>query len=159
MIFPTVSSTTLPRPRPSACSAMAWAGGRLAQKALVCCGYQAMWRSVARADCGSLAGRVAGEPEPAPGILGGDGGERRAEGLLQGLLRARADRAQARLELGPGPLDGVEVGRVGRQVAVREPGAVQRPADLLGLVGAEVVHDHERVGPLAQRRDQDLLGE
>ena len=40
-----------------------------------------------------------------------------------------------------------------------EPGAVEGPADRLGLVGAEVVHDHERVGPLAQRRDQDLLGE
>src|SRR3954454_25403827 len=43
----------------------------------------------ASADCGSSGGRSAGEPEPAPGILGGDGGERRAEGLLQGLPRAR----------------------------------------------------------------------
>src|SRR5437763_3652855 len=75
-----------------------------------------------RADCGSFGGRVAGEAEPAPGILGGDGGERRAEGGLQGLPRARADRAQARLELGPGPLDGVEVGRVGREIAAGEPG-------------------------------------
>src|SRR3954466_9261867 len=80
-----------------------------------------------RADCGSVRGGVAGEAEPAPGILGGDGGERGAERLLEGLLRAGADRAQARLELGPGPLDGVEVGRVGREIAVGEPGAVERP--------------------------------
>jgi hypothetical protein len=42
---------------------------------------------------------------------------------------------------------------------VAQAGAVQRLAHLLGLVGAEVVHHHERVRPLAQRRDQDLLGE
>src|SRR3954471_13386625 len=87
-----------------------------------------------RADCGSFGGRVAGEAEPAAGILGGDGGERRAEGGLQGLLRAGADRTEARLELGPVPLDGVEVGRVGREIAVGQPGAVQRPSDRLGLV-------------------------
>ena len=112
-----------------------------------------------RADCGSVRGRVAGEAEPAAGILGGDGGERRAEGGLQGLLRAGADRPQPGLELGPGLLDRVHVRRVGRQVAVAQAGAVERLAHLLGLVGAEVVHHHERVGPLAQRRDQDLLGE
>jgi hypothetical protein len=42
---------------------------------------------------------------------------------------------------------------------VAQAGAVQRPAHLLGLVGAEVVHHHERVGPVAQRGDEDLLGE
>src|SRR3954466_5881144 len=84
-------------------------------------------RGKVRADCGSVRGGVAGEAEPAPGVLGGDGGERGAERLLEGLLRAGADRAQARLELGPGPLDGVEVGRVGREIAVGEPGAVERP--------------------------------
>src|SRR5689334_24794208 len=68
-----------------------------------------------RADCGSVRGRVAGEAEPAPGIPGGDGGERRAEGGLQGLPRAGAARPQARLELGPGLLDRVHVGRVGRE--------------------------------------------
>src|SRR4051812_28951459 len=46
----------------------------------------------ARADCGSVRGGVAGEAEPSPGILGGDGGERGAERLLEGLLRAGADR-------------------------------------------------------------------
>src|SRR3954464_9608349 len=55
-----------------------------------------------RADCRSVRGRVAGEAEPAPGILRGDGRERRAEGGLQGLLGAGADRTQARLQLGPG---------------------------------------------------------
>src|SRR3954452_5658068 len=45
------------------------------------------------------------------------------------------------------------------QVAVGEPRPVEGLAHLLGLVGAEVVHHHERVRPLAQRRDQDLLGE
>src|SRR4051794_35885814 len=34
--------------------------------------------AVIRADCGSVHGGVAAQPEPAPCILGGDGGERRA---------------------------------------------------------------------------------
>ena len=112
-----------------------------------------------RAACGSISGRVAGEAEPAAGILRGDGRERRAERGLQGLLRAGADRPQPGLELGPGLLDRVHVRRVGRQVAVAQAGAVERLAHLPGLVRAEVVHDHERVGPLAQRGDQDLLRE
>ena len=39
------------------------------------------------------------------------------------------------------------------------PGPVEGLADRRALVRAEVVHDHERVGPPAPRRDQDLLGE
>src|SRR5436305_77279 len=58
-----------------------------------------------RADCGSVRGGVAGEAEPAPRVLGGNGGERRAEGGPQRLLRAGADRAQLRLQLRPGGLD------------------------------------------------------
>jgi hypothetical protein len=46
----------------------------------------------ARADCGSVRGSVAGEPEPAAGVPGGDGGEGRAEGLVQRLARAGAGR-------------------------------------------------------------------
>src|SRR5204863_9348425 len=61
-----------------------------------------------RADCGSFGGQVAGEAEPAPRVLGGDGGERRAEGGPQRLLRAGADRAQLRLQLRPGGLDRVQ---------------------------------------------------
>src|SRR3954447_25699077 len=91
-------------------------------------------RSSARADCGSVRGGVAAQPEPAPCILGGDGGERRAEGGLEGLLRARADRPEARLELGPGRLDRVHVGRVRGEVAVGQPGPVEGLAHLLGLV-------------------------
>ena len=47
-------------------------------------------------------GGVAAQPEPAAGVPGGDRGERRVEGGLQGLLRAGADRPQPGLELGPG---------------------------------------------------------
>src|SRR4051795_12478952 len=39
------SSTTLPCPRLGACSAIAWLGGLLAQKAHVCWGWEQTWRS------------------------------------------------------------------------------------------------------------------
>src|SRR3954449_8208206 len=91
-------------------------------------------RGAPRATCRSARGRVAGEAEPAAGILRGDGRERRAEGGLQGLLGAGADRPQPGLELGPGRLDRAHVRRVGRQVAVARPGAAERLAHLPGLV-------------------------
>src|SRR3954467_4661930 len=69
-----------------------------------------------RADCGSVRGGVAAQPEPAAGVPGGDRGQRRAEGGFQGLPRAGADRSQPRLELRPGRLDRVHVGRVGREI-------------------------------------------
>ena len=71
-------------------------------------GYAAGARGAARADCGSVRGRVAGEAEPAPRVPGGDRGQRRAEGGLQGLLRAGADRPQPGLEFGPGRFDRVQ---------------------------------------------------
>src|SRR4051812_21749121 len=84
-----------------------------------------------RADYGPVGSWVAGEAEPAPGVPGGDGRERRAEGLLRGLLRAGADRAQPGLELGPGGPDRLHGRRVGREVALGRPGAVESPADHL----------------------------
>jgi hypothetical protein len=42
---PELLSTTLPCPRLGACSAIAWLGGLLAQKAHVCWGWEQTWRS------------------------------------------------------------------------------------------------------------------
>src|SRR3954453_12291454 len=52
-----VLSTTLPCPRLGACSAIAWLGGLLAQKAHVCWGWEQTWRSSVRGRLRSLRRR------------------------------------------------------------------------------------------------------
>ena len=52
---------------------------------------------------------VAAEAEPASSILGGDGGERRAELGFERVEAARFLGAQPGLELGPARLDRIEV--------------------------------------------------
>ena len=70
------------------------------------------------------------------GLHGGTIGAESVEG-------AGTDAAQVGLELGEGHLDRVEVGRVGRQVAERRPGRLDRFADARDLVAAQVVqHQH-----------------
>ena len=73
-------------------------------------------------------------------------------------MRAGAGCTQAGLELGPGLLDRVEVRGVGREIAVAEPGVVERVADRRSLVRRQVVHDDEGIRPMAQGRHQHLLG-
>ena len=67
---------------------------------------------------------VAAASEEAAGGGGGHGVQGGPDGGDQGVEGARRGGAQVRLELGEGLLDGVEVGRVGRQQ--KQPAAENR---------------------------------
>jgi hypothetical protein len=112
-----------------------------------------------RADFGPVGSGVAGEPEPAPGVLGGDRGQCGPESGLELVEAPRRLGPETALQLRPAGLDRVQVGRVGRQVAVRDAGGVQRRPDPLGLVRGQVVHHHDRVRPLPQGGNEHLLDE
>jgi hypothetical protein len=78
-----------------------------------------------------------------------------ANELEQGIDCAHGALAQRRLQPGEGLLDGVEVGRVGRQVAHVGADSLDGLANPGDLVGAQVVHEDGVA--LAQGRRQDLL--
>src|SRR4051794_41762217 len=66
------------------------------------------------------------EPEPAARVPSGDRGRRGAEGGVERAEAARRLGTQPALRLRPAGPDRVEVGRVGRQVAARDPGGLRR---------------------------------
>ena len=55
------------------------------------------------------------------GVLRCEGGESLAKSLLEGNYGTGFERAELLLHLGPALLDGIEVGRVGRQVQREAP--------------------------------------
>ncbi len=57
---------------------------------------------------------------------------------MQGVGRAGGDAAQVGFDLGPRRLNRVEIGRVGRQVAVGEAGAIEQPAQFGVLWAAKL---------------------
>lgn len=72
--------------------------------------------------------------------------------IPEGVSRAGRCFAEQAFQLGEGPLDGVEVGRVRRQ---RHEGGADRPDRCLNardLVGREVVEHHDVAGPERQRQ-------
>src|SRR5512134_3678943 len=79
------------------------------------------------AEDGLVRTDIAGMTEEALCVLRRDGIERWPQRLMQGIDGAGGDLAQPSLDLGPGWLDRVEVGRVRWQVAVTELGAVEKP--------------------------------
>lgn len=76
-------------------------------------------------------------------VLWGEGSESFAESLLEGDYGASFESAELLLHLGPTLLDGVEVGRVGRQVAERSSGLLDKLSDAVHLVSSQVVHDDQ----------------
>src|SRR3954462_9798750 len=108
--------------------------------------------TVSRAVFYSVGSGVAAEAEPALGILGRDGGERRAELDVERIRGWCGLGSQPGLELRPAGFDRVEVGRTGGQVTVGDPGRVQGLSDRLGLVGGEIVHHDNGTRAVAQRR-------
>src|SRR4051794_38520313 len=66
------------------------------------------------------------EPEPAARVPSGDRGRRGAEGGVERAEAARRLGTQPALRLRAAGPDRVEVGRVGRQVAARDPGGLRR---------------------------------
>src|SRR3954471_16472891 len=90
-----------------------------------CRGKALLGTLVARANRGLAGTLVSAVAEVGGGVCGRDPVERRAERPVQGVLVAHRDPAQLGLHLRPGRLDRAQVGRVGRQVAVGEAGAVQ----------------------------------
>lgn len=67
---------------------------------------------------------MAGMAEEACRVLGGDGVESGAEGVMQGPGGARGSPAQLGFQLGPGGLDEARIRRAGGRVAIEEAGAV-----------------------------------
>jgi hypothetical protein len=73
----------------------------------------------------------------------------------QGVDRAFGGFAQESFEFGEGHFDGIEVGRIWREIEEDCAGGLDEGAHLGDLVGGQVVHDDEVAG--SERRDQALL--
>jgi hypothetical protein len=66
-----------------------------------------------------------------------------AKSLLEGNDGTGFESAEFLLHLCPALLDGVEVGRVGRQVTERSPGLLNEFSDAIPLVRSQVIHDDQ----------------
>jgi hypothetical protein len=80
------------------------------------------------------------------GVLGCEGSESFAKSLLEGNDGTGFESAELLLHLSPALLDGVEVGRVGRQVTERSPGLLDEFSDAVHFVSSQVVHDDQLAG-------------
>ena len=76
----------------------------------------------------------------------GEGSEGISEGVLQRGKGSGLQNAQSLFDLGPAFLDGVEVGRIGRQIEQRRSGLANAFGNTLHLMGTQVVHDHDLTG-------------
>ena len=80
------------------------------------------------------------------GVLGGEGSESFAKSLLEGGDGTGLESAELLFHLRPALLDGVEVGRVGRQVAERSAGLLDEFSDAVHFVSSQIVHDDQLAG-------------
>jgi len=80
------------------------------------------------------------------GVLRGEGSESFAQSLLEGIDGTGSESAELLLHLGPALLNGVEVGRVGRQVTERGPGLLDEFSDAIHFVSSQVIHDDQLAG-------------
>ena len=80
------------------------------------------------------------------GVLRCEGSESLAKSLLEGSDRTGFESPELLLHLSPALLDGVEVGRVGRQVTERGPGLLDEFSDAVHFVSSEVIHDDQLAG-------------
>lgn len=69
-----------------------------------------------------------------------------AESLLEGNDGASFESAELLLHLGPALLDGVEVGRVGRQVTKRSAGLLNELSNAVHFMSFQVIHDDQLAG-------------
>src|ERR1700679_1654271 len=80
--------------------------------------------------------------EPCLSVLRPDVWKMVCDGLFEGLCRSGFGCAEQLFELGPGFLDGIEIGRVGWQIEQFGSGSFDAFAHAGHFVRAEVVHDH-----------------
>ena len=88
---------------------------------------------------------IAGVPDPAFGILCGDGIEGWFELRLQSFESAWGFRLERLFHLGPSGLDPVELGRVTRQVQQSNSGPIEQVPHFRGVMRAQVVHYQDRI--------------
>lgn len=79
-------------------------------------------------------------------MIRGDGGEGFGDRPLQVLHDSRLDPTQLLFQLGPGLLDGVEVGRIVRQIQLLCAAAFDQRTHARDFVGPQVVEDHDVAG-------------
>lgn len=84
--------------------------------------------------------------EVVSGVLGCEGGERFVKGLLKGGDGTSLEGPQFLFHLCPALFDGIEIGRIGRQVAESGAGLLNELAYTVHFVGAQIIHDHELAG-------------
>ena len=80
--------------------------------------------------------------EPASRIVGGNGFNGQANGLLEGVLGAGAEAAQDRFELGERLLDRREIWRIGRQEEHFALPFSQRLTDARCFMHAQIIQDY-----------------
>ena len=81
------------------------------------------------------------------------------DGLPELVYGARGGFSQGGLELGEGHLDGVEVGRIGRQIQQAGARVLNALAHALDLVRGQIVHDNDIAGLEFGRQDLFDIGE
>jgi hypothetical protein len=97
--------------------------------------------------------------EPRLSILWGDRWEVFCDGLVEGFACSRFCGTEQYFEFAPGLFDGVEVGRVRRQVEQIGTRGVDAFANALHFVRGEVVHDDQVSGLQLRAEDRVEVGE
>jgi len=88
------------------------------------------------------------------GVLGSERGERFVKSLLKRGDGTSFKRPQFLFDLCPALFNGIEIGRIGRQVAESSAGLFNELAYAVYLVGAQIIHDHQLAG--FQLRTEDV---
>ena len=94
-------------------------------------------------------------PEIIGALIGCKGFDEFADQLYERRHGAGGAFAQCRLQLGECHFDGIEVWRIGGQIAHRGAGGAERLGDSDNLVGAQIIHEEDVV--LVQCRHENLF--
>jgi hypothetical protein len=88
-------------------------------------------------------------------FLGGEVCERLSDGFDEGVKRSCGGLAKCGFELGEGLFDGIEVGAIGREIAQRRAGPLDRFFDASDFVTGKIIHDDDIA--MAQGRGEKVL--
>jgi len=89
---------------------------------------------------------VKAKPKPCLSVGWGDFGECDGDGLIEGVDGPGLGFTEDLLEFGPGLFDGIQIGRIGRQVEQLCLTGLDALTYSIDLVGAEIIHHYHVAG-------------
>jgi hypothetical protein len=93
------------------------------------------------------------------GVLGSECGECFVKGLLKRGDRAGFESPQLLFHLCPALFNGIEIGRIGRQIAESGASLFDEFAYTVHLVGAQIIHDHQLAGFQLRTKDMSEISQ